>query len=57
MPEKSPSTNVTYIQDDSDYEMPDGFEFTEEQIASAVRGKFYEDAVLHNGTTAKRADP
>lgn len=40
---------MAYIQEDSDYEMPDEFEFTEEQIANAVRGKYYEAAMARKG--------
>lgn len=40
---------MAYIRDDGDYEMPDEFEFTEEQISHAVRGKYYEAAMAHKG--------
>ena len=48
-PVPPPPANVTYITDDSDYEMPDEYEFTEEQLLHAVRGKYYERAMLADG--------
>ena len=47
--ERRPPENVTFIEDSSEYEMPDEFEFTPEQIAGAVRGKYYARAIEAKG--------
>lgn len=47
--------NVTFIDDETEYEMPDDFDFTPEQLATAVRGKYYAQAMEAKGFV--RLDP
>ena len=47
--ERRPPANVTFIEDSSEYEMPDDFEFTPEQLTGAVRGKYYARAMEAKG--------
>ena len=40
---------MTFIDDETEYEMPDDFDFTPEQLATAVRGKYYAQAMEAKG--------
>ena len=47
--ERRPPANVSFIRENSEYEVPDDFDFTPEQLAGAVRGKYYVHAMEGKG--------